>query len=148
MILLKAIDKFDFARGFRFSTYATHAVQRHFYRVSQKSVRRYKMELGAPIEMINALPAAESVDEDSSAIEFQEQRIKSLLAKMDQCLDEREQTIVRRRFGIGVFVDSQTLREVALEVGVSKERVRQIQIVAIEKMRDFFADVYPEFSAT
>ena len=148
MILLKAIDKFDFARGFRFSTYTTHSVQRHFYRVSQKSVRRQKMELGASTKIINGIPAVESVDEDSSAIDFEEQRLKCLLATMGECLDEREQTIVRRRFGVDGIVDSQTLREVAQEVGVCKERVRQIQIMAIEKMRDFFADLYPEFSPT
>lgn len=33
MILLAAIDRFDYSRGFRFSTYATHSIQRHFYRV-------------------------------------------------------------------------------------------------------------------
>ncbi|MCA9017956.1 MAG: hypothetical protein KDA77_21710, partial [Planctomycetaceae bacterium] len=32
MILLGAIDRFDYSRGFRFSTYATHSIQRHFFR--------------------------------------------------------------------------------------------------------------------
>ena len=58
MIMLKAIDKFDFSRGFRFSTYATHSVQRHFYRLSKQKNRRGSVEMESAVELINAFPAA------------------------------------------------------------------------------------------
>lgn len=147
MILLKAIDKFDFARGFRFSTYATHAVRRHFYRYCQKTTNRRKLESGGSCEFIlHELPASDPEQIDQSSLEYEEQRLKRLIAKIYVCLDERERTIVQRRFGIPTGT-TQTLREVAKHIGVSKERVRQIQNAALEKIRSFCGELNPNLSS-
>ena len=52
-------------------------------------------------------------------------------------LDDREYQIVGHRFGIGgLNPDGQTLREIAADLGISKERVRQLQIKALDKLRE------------
>ena len=144
MILLKAIDKFDFSRGFRFSTYATHSVQRHFYRVSKQRLRRRNMEFSSSVELLNELPQPEAEVIDADTLAQEERRLKELIARMDECLDEREQLIIRERFGIGNGGNSRTLRCVAGDVGLSKERVRQVQMIALEKLRGFFGELQPE----
>ena len=55
------------------------------------------------------------------------------LSRALECLSEREQKVVRMRFGIG-FRKEHTLAEVAKELGVSVERVRQIQVRALSKL--------------
>ncbi len=50
-------------------------------------------------------------------------------------LDEREQHIVCARFGINEQESGQTLRSVGEQLGISKERVRQLQISAVEKLK-------------
>lgn len=141
MILLRAIDKFDYSRGFRFSTYVTHSVQRHFFRFSNQRKRRIQMELGSSSELLNGAPAVEDDSVDHEAVMEEERRVARLVARMDECLDEREQVIVRRRFGIDSVGVVRTLRDVASELGLSKERVRQIQVVAVDKLRDFFGEL-------
>jgi RNA polymerase primary sigma factor len=112
-ILLNAIDKFDFARGYRFSTYATHAIQRHLFRVigrQNKRAQRETTESSAPLSAI------------------------SRVSRMDEVLTNRESTIVIRRFGLDESGTSRTLREIAEEIGISKERVRQILLQSVEKL--------------
>lgn len=142
-ILLKAINKFDYSRGFRFSTYATHSVQRHFYRYTQKQLKRNTIEHKSSVELLNEIPNA---DTDLVIAEWvrEEQRVTSLIAVMADRLDEREHRIVVARFGLSGDGVVKTLRELSTEMGLSKERIRQIQIIAIEKLRDLFDELDPE----
>ena len=50
-------------------------------------------------------------------------------------LDSREQTIIIRRYGLDRGLEPQTLKEVGSALGVTKERVRQIEAKALEKLR-------------
>lgn len=59
------------------------------------------------------------------------------VARIMGCLDEREKFIIKTRFGLGEG-RIMTLDEVAEKIGVTRERVRQIQKVALEKMRKTF----------
>lgn len=145
MILLKAIDKFDFARGFRFSTYATHSVQRHFYRWSKRKLRRRALEVSWSPELMGDLAAADAVQDTDESLAVAERNFGELIARLDECLDEREQFIIRERFGIGGEGVARTLRDIAADVSLSKERVRQIQIKALAKLRDFLGQIQPDF---
>ncbi len=141
LILLKAIDKFDYSRGFRFSTYATHSVQRHIFRWCRTKQRRKNLEQPASVEMIQTLPCNES-----DQLHLNEEQGAEIIAQIEKCLDKRESFIIRERFGIGTDNGSRTFRDIAAELGLSKERVRQIQVKALDKLRECFSGIELEFA--
>jgi RNA polymerase sigma factor (sigma-70 family) len=55
-------------------------------------------------------------------------------------LGDREQHILRRRFGIDSDGEEVTLREIGEELGLSRERIRQLEAIALDKLRDVLAD--------
>jgi len=131
MILLNAIDKFDYSRGFRFSTYATHAIQRHFFRQTKRQQRRKKFEIGTPTDIL-----AQMVPEKERDEPLDHRIAEDLMDAFDECLNEREQQIIMERFGLDDNGKGKTLKAVADRVGLSKERVRQLQVRAIEKLQN------------
>lgn len=140
-ILVNAIDKFDFARGYRFSTYATHAIQRHLYRYIGRASKRKTREWDSP-DTVEAAPGRPK-EEGPSQSEVRE-AADAVLARIDDVLDERERTIVLGRYGFTESGKTSTLRELAEQLGLSKERVRQLQVQALEKL----AEVAQPFEST
>ena len=131
MILVNAVDKFDYSRGFRFSTYATHAIQRHFYRLMQRKQRRRTREVATPTDILADVAPAKEYERP-----LDHTVANALLERFGDCLDDREAVIIRERFGFNSDESSETLKVVAEKVGLSKERVRQLQMGAIEKLQD------------
>lgn len=146
-ILLNAIDKFDFSRGYRFSTYATHAIQRHLYRYIGRRSKRSSRELGMN-ESLESLATDASDDSEPSARDVLV-AAEAVLERLDEVLEERERVIIRSRFGLNEAGHTSTLRELAAELGLSKERVRQLQLSALEKLaevaRPFESTFKPQF---
>lgn len=71
----------------------------------------------------------------------------SLMLKIDKCLDklaEKQRDVILRRFGLRGF-DPKTLEEVGFEIGLTRERVRQIQVEALMQLRELMADEYIDF---
>ena len=135
--LMRAVEKFNFALGNRFSTYATYAIQRHFFRLSHKA-RQLRQRFVSDDESFKGLSAAEPNTELCSS--EQVAMLKDLFAKFLGELEPREQQIVVARFGF----DGQpprTFRELGASMGVCKERIRQIQTRAIDKLRGMAAEV-------
>ncbi|MCX7397997.1 MAG: sigma-70 family RNA polymerase sigma factor [Planctomycetales bacterium] len=134
MILLGAIDRFDYSRKLRFSTYATHSIQRHFFRSWKVRQRRKERFPSAVSELLSEVPERDSqvrVCDDPESV------VRQLMLQAKDVLDEREYQIVGHRFGIGgLNPDGQTLREIAADLGISKERVRQLQMKALDKLRE------------
>ena len=132
MSLMRAVDKFDYMRGFKFSTYASWAIMKNFARsVPQEGVRRDRFMTGRDelLEMSHDLrfEGEEGYKEPDISVR---QNIEKVL---DQ-LEPREREIVMRRFGIG-DMSAQTLEEVGRHFGVTKERIRQIEMRALNKLR-------------
>lgn len=132
-ILLYAIDKFDYARGYRFSTYVTHAVQRHLYRFIERRKKRAAREFARePDLMISDVMVDPNPDELAES--EVKQAIAAVVAKIDQTLDDRERFIIRGRFGLDGTGESKTYTSLGEQLGLSKERVRQLFQRAIEKL--------------
>ena len=73
---------------------------------------------------------------NSFELESDREYQKALVTVMLSTLSERERTIVKKVFGIDC--DAQEMDEIAKEMGMSKERIRQIRISACEKMKEMF----------
>jgi len=137
MILMGAIDRFDYSRGFRFSTYATHSIQRHFFRLWKTRQRRRERFPNAATEMLSAVP---DKDLELPICDDPQTVVENLLARAGSVLDDREHQILLSRFGLkSENSPVRTLREIAADMGLSKERVRQLQLKALEKLRELLA---------
>jgi RNA polymerase primary sigma factor len=135
--LMRAVEKFNFALGNRFSTYATYAIQRHFFRVSQKS-RQLRSRFVPTEETLKDRAEEPSLHEYRSSEQIAE--LKQLFDKFLSDLEPREKQIVVARFGFD-GKPPRTFRELGTEMGVCKERIRQIQTRAMDKLRDMAAEV-------
>lgn len=130
--LMRAAEKFNYARGFRFSTYATHVIQRELYRQSRRrrdEARR--LEMGSPLWLTDA-PERTTADAHSRATFDKWQR---LLELMKGELDEREQFVLSLRIGLDLERGPQTLQKIGKQLGISKERVRQLEGRAIARLQ-------------
>lgn len=135
MALMYAVEKFDYSKGFRFSTYATHAVQRGYFRsVSKRHKENNRFLLGSDTEMF-VDKTDDDVDLEKQTYE-NEKLYKDVVAQMEEHLDEREQLILKARFGIEDQDEALTLKSVADKLGICKERVRQLQNRAISKLQE------------
>jgi RNA polymerase primary sigma factor len=134
--LMRAVEKFSFALGNRFSTYATYAIQRHFFRLSQKG-RRFRSRFVTDDEALRGRACEEPVGDRCSAAQID--TLKSLFSRFLEGLEGREKQIVVARFGFD-GLPARTFRELGAEMGVCKERIRQIQTRAMEKLRQMAAE--------
>jgi RNA polymerase primary sigma factor len=137
--LMRAVDKFDVGLGYRFSTYATQVVRRNSYRrVMEKQKERQRVTLSVHD------PGIDISDEYRSAgmSEARWEALRSRLSTMLDKLDRREKLIIRARFSLGGHRNVQTLQKLADRLGVSKERIRQLEKRALDKLRDM-ADLSP-----
>ena len=134
--LIRAVDKFDFERGFRFSTYATQVVRRNAYRnVMQKQKERLQVTASVHEPGIDI---SDDVREPTMS-EARWHLLRSKLSTMLDHLDRREKLIIRARFSLGSHRNVKTLQRLADRLGVSKERVRQLEKRSLEKLRGMVA---------
>ncbi len=137
--LMRAVDKFDVGLGYRFSTYATQVVRRNSYRrVMEKQKERQRITLSVHD------PGIDISDEHRSSgmSETRWEALRGRLSTMLDKLDRREKLIIRARFSLGGHRNVQTLQKLADRLGVSKERIRQLEKRALDKLRDM-ADLSP-----
>jgi RNA polymerase primary sigma factor len=135
--LMQAVEKFDYDRGFRFSTYAYRSIARNAYRTlttARKEEARFTRD---------AEDWAFEQEEDRSSSAMHDQvwsNLRELTASMLDRLDRRERLIIRSRYALGSHRKVRTFQSLADKLGVSKERVRQLEQRAVAKLRSMAAE--------
>ena len=151
MGLMKAVDKFDYSKGFKFSTYATWWIRQAITRAIADQARTIRIPVHM-VETINKLvreqrnllqelgqdPTPEQIAErmDMTPDKVRETRIV-LREQLDEVLDtltDREENVLRLRFGLDDG-KMRTLEDVGKVFNVTRERIRQIEAKALRKLR-------------
>ena len=144
LALLRSVDKFDCRRGYKFSTYACRSILKSFSRVAARTARhrgRFPAEFDPALEKSDFLEQKRSSVEGDCIAE-----IRTILGDNLAKLSEVERQVIRARFALdepsnGQTPKGKTLEEVGALIGVTKERVRQIQNKALDKLRNVLEEV-------
>lgn len=138
LALLRCVDKFDAARGFKFSTYACRAILASFARAGTKAAR-HRSQFPTPYDP--AMERSDFLEKRRSQIEHDcVDELKRILFDNSAELSQVERKVLTARFSLDESEESaagrrKTLDQVGDLLGVSKERVRQIQNQAMIKLR-------------
>jgi RNA polymerase sigma factor (sigma-70 family) len=145
MALLRAVDKFDVGRGFKFSTYACRAILKAFSRQGIKFSKyrgMFPTDFDPKLERSNYVAEKNAAHEDDCVDE-----VKRIVHLNTADLSDVEQKVVAARFNVSPDREDPeakplTLEQVGKQIGVTKERVRQIQNKALDKIRDTLETQY------
>ncbi len=189
--LMKAVDKFEYKKGYKFSTYATWWIRQAISRAIADQARTIRIpihmietinrinkiirkgiqengkepdvediakEVGLPVDKVKqvikitkepvSLEAPIGSDDDGKFGDFvpdekaptpidniMKEDLQSQIDQILAQLNEREQAVVRMRFGLMEDASDRTLEEIGKELSVTRERVRQIESSAIKKLK-------------
>ena len=189
--LMKAVDKFEYRKGFKFSTYATWWIRQAISRAIADQARTIRIpihmietinrihkimrkhvqetgkepdidfiakEVGLPIDKVKnvikitkepvSLDAPIGSDDDGKFGDFVEDKnsvgpmdyilkedLKVQIDEVLEQLNDREEAVIRMRFGLLDDESDRTLEEIGKELNVTRERVRQIESSAIKKLK-------------
>lgn len=130
--LIKAIEKYDFSRGNKFSTYATWAIVNNYARSIPKEKKRMEfMQVSSDDIFLNK----EEDREELLVLERREEEQDAKIAALFSILNYREEMVIKARFGLNSSREKLNLQVIGDRMGLTKERVRQIEAQALEKMR-------------
>jgi RNA polymerase sigma factor (sigma-70 family) len=130
--LLRAVEKFDVSRGNRFSTYASCAIMKNFARTIPDRLWQRSFFCTNHSETFRTVVDTRTDPHERESVQTrQEGEVEAILER----LDKRERQVVVGRFGLACRREPLTLQQVAAVLGVTKERVRQIQCRALKKLK-------------
>lgn len=125
--LMRAVEGFDIHKGNRFSTYATLALMKGFAR--SVPMMRAMSRCNTPQEMLGEV--ADASNERQIDLFLHREQVMHLLSR----LDDRERAILQAHYGLEHGASPASYDELSERMGLSKQRVRQIERGAIEKLR-------------
>jgi RNA polymerase primary sigma factor len=137
MSLIRAVEKFDYSRGNKFSTYASWAIMKNFARSIPEEKHRRERYVTGHEELFESAPDTRTDEQEMhSHAEQAARQVNRLL----QYLDPRDRQIIRMRAGLDDRGKGMTLEEIGQELGITKERVRQLNVRIMKKLRDIAAE--------
>ncbi len=139
LALMRAVNKFDCAKGYKFSTYACRAILKSFSRVAARASRHrnhFPTEFDPSLEKSDFVERRRAEQEDNVVHD-----LKTILGDNLANLSDVERKVIEARFALDADKENaeskaHTLEQVGQMIGVTKERVRQIQNKALGKLRD------------
>lgn len=134
LALFRSVDRFDYLRGFKFSTYAWNGILKAFSRVMSLEGRYKEHNPVAFDPTMERSHHLETVRNEAEGLYLE--KLREVLKSGEAELDEAELRVIHLRFHLdGDNAEKRTLEEVGDIVGVSKERIRQIQNKALVKLK-------------
>jgi len=130
--LIQAVEEFDYAKGFRFSRRASLNIAKEYAKVSGRSTELTPRRAASLASIQRDL---RDTTADVMAIERTRQNLADVIR--DE-LDEREQYVILHHFGLtgsSIRKNTKTLKQIGEELGLTKERIRQIELTALQKLR-------------
>lgn len=133
MAVLRSIEKFDIGRGYKFSTYACRAILSSFYRLGSKAKTRRKH---IPTYFDKAMEKSDYPEQRHQyERSFAAEAVRRVLSQNLADLSETETRIIQERYPAVPGRKGRTLAQVGELVGLSNERVRQIEKASLTKLR-------------
>jgi RNA polymerase primary sigma factor len=135
MSLMRAVEKFDYARGNKFSTYATWAIMKNFARsIPDAKTHRQRYMTGYD----ELFEAKADVRTDEQEVLAAADAAKARVARLLDHLDARTREVIRMRTGLDGS-EEMTLEQIGQHFGITKERVRQINVRGMKQLREWAA---------
>jgi RNA polymerase primary sigma factor len=130
--LMRAVEKFDYSRGNKFSTYASWAIMKNFARsIPDEKNRRERFVTGNE----EIFDAAEDKRTQEQEVLTAAAQATAKVNRLLEYLEPREREIIRMRAGLDNGTDGMTLEKIGEKLGITKERVRQLNVRAMKKLR-------------
>jgi len=133
--LMRAVEKFDYGRGNKFSTYATWAIMKNFARSIPDEKTHKQRYMTGHDELFDAKADARTDEQEVlAAADAARARVNRLLDH----LDARTREVIRMRTGLDGS-EEMTLEQIGQHFGITKERVRQINVRGMKQLREWAA---------
>ncbi|MHC4112625.1 MAG: sigma-70 family RNA polymerase sigma factor [Planctomycetota bacterium] len=131
--LIKAVEEFDYTTGLRFSKRASLNIAKEYAKVSGKSTQLSRKRAASLADIQRDMRATATAD--LAAIERARQSLTQVIKNE---LNEREQYVILNHFGLTgspIKKKKKTLKQIGEDRNLTKERVRQIELLALQKLR-------------